>query len=109
KPFLEPRLFQDRNFVIGTSFMFAVGIILLATMALLPPMLQHLMGYPVLTTGYLLAPRGVGTMVSMFLVGRIMGRVDPRLLLVAGLGLAAFSLWEMTGFNANTGSWDIVR
>jgi len=109
QPFLEPRLFRDRNFVVGTSFMFAVGIILLATMALLPPMLQHLMGYPVLTTGYLLAPRGVGTMVSMFLVGRIMGRVDPRLLLVAGLGLAAFSLWEMTGFNTNTGSWDIVR
>ena len=52
-------------------------------MALLPPMLQHLMGYPVLTTGYLLAPRGIGTMVSMFVVGRLMGRIDPRLILLA--------------------------
>jgi DHA2 family multidrug resistance protein len=109
KPFLEPRLFQDRNFVVGTSFMFAVGIILLATMALLPPMLQHLMGFPVLTTGYVLAPRGIGTMISMFFVGRLVGKVDPRLLLLSGLAMAAFSLWEMTGFNANTGVWDIVR
>src|SRR5262245_10506893 len=51
EPFLEPRLFKDRNFVVGTSFMFAVGVILLATMTLLPPMLQHLSGFPVLTTG----------------------------------------------------------
>ena len=48
-------------------------------------------------------------MISMFFVGRLVGKVDPRLLLLSGLGMAAFSLWEMTGFNANTGVWDIVR
>jgi DHA2 family multidrug resistance protein len=109
KPFLEPRLFRDRNFVLGTSFMFVIGIILLATMALLPPMLQQLAGFPVLTTGYVLAPRGVGTMISMFLVGRLVGKVDPRVLLVSGLAMAAFSLWEMTQFNIDVGVWDIVR
>jgi DHA2 family multidrug resistance protein len=109
EPFLEPRLFKDRNFVIGTSFMFVVGIILLATMALLPPMLQQLAGFPVITTGYVLAPRGIGTMVAMFVVGRLVGRFDPRLLLAAGLGLSAFSLWEMTQFNIDVGVWDIVR
>ena len=108
-PFLEPRLFQDRNFVVGTSFMFAVGIILLATMTLLPPMLQQLAGFPVLTTGYVLAPRGIGTMVAMFVVGRLVGKVDARLLLASGLALAAFSLWEMTQFNIDVGVWDIVR
>ncbi|HEY3147354.1 MAG TPA: DHA2 family efflux MFS transporter permease subunit [Dongiaceae bacterium] len=109
KPFLEPRLFKDRNFVTGTSFMFVVGIILLATMALLPPMLQQLAGFPVITTGYVLAPRGIGTMISMFVVGRLVGKVDPRLLLAAGLAMAAFSLWEMTEFNIDVGTWDIVR
>jgi DHA2 family multidrug resistance protein len=108
-PFLEPRLFKDRNFVLGTSFMFVIGIILLATMALLPPMLQYLIGFPVLTTGYVLAPRGVGTMISMFLVGRLMNKVDSRILLTTGLALAAFSLWEMTQFNTDIGTWDIVR
>ena len=109
EPFLEPRLFKDRNFVIGTSFMFVVGIILLATMALLPPMLQQLAGFPVITTGYVLAPRGIGTMIAMFVVGRLVGRFDPRILLAGGLALSAFSLWEMTQFNIDVGVWDIVR
>ena len=62
-----------------------------------------------LTTGYVLAPRGIGTMIAMFVVGRLVGRIDPRLLLISGLGLAAFSLWEMTQFNIDVGVWDIVR
>ena len=49
-------------------------------MALLPPMLQNLMGYPVVTTGLVTAPRGIGTLVAMFLVGRLVGRVDTRLI-----------------------------
>jgi DHA2 family multidrug resistance protein len=109
RPFLDPRLFADRNLVTGLVFIFIVGIVLLATMALLPPFLQHLMGYPVLTTGYVLAPRGIGTMISMFLVGRLMGKVDPRLLILAGLGLTAFSLWEMTGFTTEVPTSLIVR
>ena len=68
-PFLEPALFKDRNFVTGLLFIFIVGIILLATLALLPPFLQNLMGYPVLTAGYVLAPRGIGTMIAMMIVG----------------------------------------
>ena len=56
-PYLPPRLFTDRNFVTGLFFIFVIGIILLATMALLPPMLQQLMGYPSITTGLVLAPR----------------------------------------------------
>ncbi|HEV8390072.1 MAG TPA: EmrB/QacA family drug resistance transporter, partial [Dongiaceae bacterium] len=63
----------------------------------------------VLTTGYVLAPRGIGTMISMFVVGRLVGKVDPRLLLLSGLAMAAFSLWEMTEFNIDVGIWDIVR
>ena len=54
--------------------MFVAGTNMLATMALLPPFLQRLLGYPVLTTGYVLAPRGLGTMLSMFIVGRLVNR-----------------------------------
>ena len=99
RPFLEPGLFADRNFVAGVVFIFIVGIILLATMALLPPYLQQLKGYPVMTTGLILAPRGVGSMVSMMLVGRLMRTtIDPRYLIVTGLLLVAISLWEMSLF-----------
>ncbi|KAA1170597.1 DHA2 family efflux MFS transporter permease subunit [Marinobacter salinexigens] len=101
EPFLEPGLFMDRNLIIGLIFIFIVGVILLATLALLPPYLQNLMGYPVITTGELLAPRGMGSMVAMLMVGRLVNRVDVRLLVGTGLTLTAYSLFEMAQFNLN--------
>jgi len=107
-PFIDPAMLRDRNLLTGLGLIFMVGIILLATMALLPPLLQHLMGYPTVTTGLLLAPRGVGTMVSMLLVGRLVHRIDPRLLILSGLGLTAGSLWWMTGFSLTMDRWPII-
>ena len=72
-----------------------VGVVLFATLALMPPMLQGLMGYPVLAAGLVTAPRGIGTWVSMAVVGRLTGRVDARLLIAIGFGLGAISLWQM--------------
>jgi len=109
RPFIEPGLFKDRNFAVGLFLIFVVGIILLATLALLPPFLQNLMGFPVLTTGYVLAPRGVGTMIAMLLVGRLIGRVDTRLLILTGLLLTALSLWEMAAFTTQVPIWTIVH
>ncbi len=108
-PFIEPALFTDRNFSIGLLFIFNIGVILLATMALLPPFMQNLMGYPVLDVGYLLAPRGVGTMLAMITVGRLSGKVDPRYSILLGLMLTSLSLWDMTHFTADVSAWDIVR
>ena len=108
-PFIEPGLFRDRNFSVGLLFIFIVGIILLATMALLPPFMQHLMGYPVIDVGFLLAPRGIGTMMAMITVGKLSGKIDPRYKIFLGLILTSLSLWEMTHFNLDTNGWDIVR
>jgi len=108
-PFIEPALFTDRNFSVGLLFIFIIGVILLATMALLPPFMQNLMGYPVLDVGYLLAPRGVGTMLAMIMVGRLSGKVDARYSILLGLMLTSLSLWDMTGFTTDVSGWDIVR
>ena len=108
-PFIEPGLFKDRNFAVGLFLIFVVGIVLLATLALLPPFLQNLMGFPVLTTGYVLAPRGVGTMIAMLLVGRLIGRLDTRLLILLGLALTALSLQEMSGFTTDVPVATLVR
>jgi len=108
-PFIEPGLFKDRNFSVGLVFIFIVGVILLATMALLPPFMQNLMGYPVIDVGYLLAPRGVGTMIAMMVVGKLSGKVDARYMIFLGLMLTSLSLWEMTLFNTDIDGWDIVR
>ncbi len=108
-PFIDPHIFKDRNFTIGLCFIFVVGIILLASLALITPYLQNLMGYPVLTAGLVLAPRGMGTMVAMMIVGRIINRVDARVLLGAGLLLTAEVLWEMTYFTPDVSQWTLVR
>ncbi len=108
KPFIDPKMFKDRNFVVGLFFIFVVGIILLATLALLPPFLQNLVGYPVITTGFVLAPRGVGTMTAMFLVGRLINRVDTRWLITAGLLLTSASLHQMAGFTPEVSEATIV-
>ncbi|ACB75504.1 DHA2 family efflux MFS transporter permease subunit [Opitutus terrae] len=99
RPFLDLRLFRDRNFATGMIFIFVVGVILLATLALLTPFLQTLLNYPVMTAGMLLAPRGVGTMLAMIIVGRLVSRVDPRWLVALGLLLTAAALWQMSRFS----------
>jgi DHA2 family multidrug resistance protein len=98
-PFFDRGLARDRNFLTASTFGFFVGILLFSTMALLPPMMQTLMGYPVLTSGLVTMPRGLGSLVAMFIVGRLVGRVDTRLILFAGLALNAVALWQMMHFD----------
>lgn len=108
KPFLDPKMFRDRNFATGLLFIFVIGVILLASLALLPPMLSRIFGYPTITTGLVMAPRGMGTMFSMIVVGRLMNRVDARYLVVLGLLLTAGSLYWMTGFSPQMDSAPII-
>src|SRR5208283_4526072 len=99
RPFISVRIFRDWNFSVALVFMFLIGVILLATLALVTPFIQNLLGYPVLSSGFLLGARGIGTFVAMFLVGRLSGKVDARLLIFIGLVLASSSLWLMVGWS----------
>lgn len=98
QPFIPAHIFTDRNFVSSLALMFVVGIVMLASSALLPPFLQNLGGYSVTDTGFLLAPRGIGTMVAMLFAGRLSLRVDPRFLMGFGMVLMLWSMWEMTSW-----------
>lgn len=106
--FLDYRLLKNGNFLTGLLFIFIVGMVLFATRALTPSLLQGLMGYPAMLAGMVTAPSGLGTMVSMMLVGRLIGKLDTRLLLGTGFALTAFSLWQMSGFNLEMTPWSIV-
>ncbi|MBG1231381.1 DHA2 family efflux MFS transporter permease subunit [Aestuariivirga litoralis] len=106
--FIDPAIFKDKNFSIGLLFIFIIGIILLATMALLPPYLQSLMGYPVIDVGILLAPRGFGTLFAMFAVGRLSGKLDARIMISFGLSMTIISLWMMTNFTTDMSGTRIV-
>ena len=106
--FVKPQLFLDRNFSISMVFIFVIGITYLASLALMTPYLQTLMKYPVTTAGIVMGPRGLGTMVCMFIVGKLIGRVDTRVLLLLGLGLTAWAMYEMTGWIPDISQWTIV-
>ena len=106
--FLSPGLMRDRNFVSGTMFIFVVGIVLLGTMALLPTYLQQWKGYPVMTTGLVLMPRGLGVMFTMWQVHRLMKLMDARLLVIIGLAVVANSLHHMAGFNLQVSERELV-
>ncbi|WP_448190944.1 DHA2 family efflux MFS transporter permease subunit [Azospirillum sp. sgz301742] len=108
-PFVKPGLFLDRNFAVGMLFIFVVGITYLASLALMTPYLQTLMGYPVVTAGLVMGPRGLGTMLCMFLVGKLIGRVDIRWLLSAGLAITGWAMYDMTGWTPDVSQWTIIR
>ncbi|MBK1839156.1 DHA2 family efflux MFS transporter permease subunit [Azospirillum sp. YIM B02556] len=107
--FVKPGLFLDRNFSVGMLFIFIVGVTYLASLALMTPYLQTLMGYPVVTAGIVMGPRGLGTMVCMFLVGKLIGRVDTRWLLLTGLAITAWAMYDMTGWTPDVSQWTIIQ
>ncbi|MFN5083996.1 MAG: DHA2 family efflux MFS transporter permease subunit [Novosphingobium sp.] len=100
QPLFDRGLFANSNFVVAMMISVVIGVVMFATMALLPPMLQHLFGYTVIDTGEALVPRGIGTMISMQLAGWLVRRgVDPRIMITLGFSIAAWSLWDMAGWS----------
>ncbi|MDH7794035.1 MULTISPECIES: DHA2 family efflux MFS transporter permease subunit [unclassified Beijerinckia] len=106
--FVNPRLFLDRNFTLGMLYIFVVGLTYYASMSLMTPYLQTLMGYPVVTAGLVMGPRGLGTMLCMFVVGRLVGKVDIRLLLLTGLLLTAWAMYDMSGWTPAVSQWTVI-
>ncbi|KQV11513.1 MFS transporter [Pseudomonas sp. Root329] len=97
--FLNKRLFNDRNFVLSTVIFFAVGFVLLSTMALTSPMLDEILGYPPDTTGSLTIPRGIGLVGAFLLMGRVPERFDRRLFVAAGVAVVIYANWLMLGYS----------
>jgi DHA2 family multidrug resistance protein len=99
KPFVARELLADGNFITCCVFGFFIGILLYSTLALLPPLMQTLLGYPVAFTGLVSMPRGLGSFIAMFAVGQLMGRMNIKLILTVGLAISAVSLWQMSHYN----------
>lgn len=91
-PFVRPELFADRNFAIGNVIGVAIGLVAFATMPLIVVMMQNLLNYSALHTGLVGLPRGIGTILSILLVTRLMERIDARVLLSVGLVILSSSM-----------------
>ncbi|HET7649623.1 MAG TPA: DHA2 family efflux MFS transporter permease subunit [Gammaproteobacteria bacterium] len=107
-PYVELKLFRDRNYILGNVVGFIIFISLFSIMSLIPPMVQNLLNYPVLITGLVLMPRGIGTMISMLVMGRLANRMDPRINMSAGLAIMALSMYFMSGFDTGIDTWIIT-
>jgi len=107
-PYIRLDCFLDRNFAIGTIFIFVNCIVLFSCLALLPGFLQSLLGYPVFTSGMLLMPRGIGTLAGIIIINRLGHRLDPRLFIGAGFIFMAYSVAMMAEFNLEVGMREIV-
>ena len=108
RPFVNFDLFKDRNFAAACLFMAMIGVSLFGTMALITPFTQNLLGYPILTAGFVLGSRGIGTLVAMMAVGRLLKIVEARTLVFCGLTLTAATLYHMVGFTLDTSTRTIV-
>jgi DHA2 family multidrug resistance protein len=108
-PIVSPKLFRDVNFVVGTFCAALMAMTLMSTLALLTPYLQTMMNYPVLTAGLVLAPRGLGTILSMYAAGRLLSYTSARNLTIIGFLLMIYALNELMHFTTDVSSWSIIR
>jgi DHA2 family multidrug resistance protein len=106
-PVVDLRVLRSWNYASGVLLMTLIGFVLYGSTVLLPIMLQTLLGYPPLQAGIAMAPRGIGAFVMMPLTGLLMGKIDARKLLGAGLVVSSVSTAWLGGLNLQLGYWDI--
>ena len=106
RPFLDPRLFADRNFSVGIVLIFVFGMLNITPMTLLPPLLQGVSGYPDSVIGFVLGARGLGTMAGFFLM-IFANRLDPRAMIVLGFLLQAVAGWQLTQLDVSPSTSDV--
>ncbi len=107
EPIVDLRVFKERTYSTGVFLMTTLGFVLYGSLVLLPIMLQTLLGYPALQAGIAMAPRGVGSLIGMPMVGLLIGKIDARKMVAIGLLGGAFTLIWLGQLNLNAGYWDI--
>jgi len=107
EPVLDLRVLKDRTYSTGVFLMTVLGFVLFGSLVMLPLFLQTVLGYPAMQAGIAMAPRGIGSFIAMPLIGYLMGKLDPRKMVAAGLAIAGITLWRLSSINLNAGYWDI--
>jgi len=107
-PIVQLGILRDRNFAVGLALITVMGAILYASISLLPLFLQTLLNYPALQSGLALSPRGVGALVSMVVVGRLVNRIDPRLLIACGFALLSVATQMLAHLNLDVAMRNVI-
>ncbi len=107
-PIVNLRILTNRNFCAGILLITTLAAVLYGTTAALPIFLQTMMGYPALQSGFALSPRGIAAFITTMLVGRIVGKVPNRILMVIGFVFLAISSFWLGGINLQVSMRDVV-
>jgi DHA2 family multidrug resistance protein len=107
EPVLDLRVLKDRTYSTGVFLMTVLGFVLFGSLVMLPLFLQTVLGYPAMQAGIAMAPRGIGSFLAMPVIGILMGKLDPRKMVAAGLSVAGITLYALSLINLNAGYWDI--
>ena len=99
EPIVHLRILGDRNFAVGTVITTLYSFVLYGITALLPLFLQTLMGYPALDSGLAVSPRGLGSLLSMMVVGTLVNYIDSRILLACGFAIFGYSSLVLSRVN----------
>jgi DHA2 family multidrug resistance protein len=108
EPIVNLRVFLNRNFAVGCALIATVGVVLYGSTALLPLFLQTLLGYPAVESGMAVSPRGIGAIVSMVIVGRLISRLDSRYLIAFGFCVLTISTYMFVGLNLYIAQSNII-
>ncbi len=105
-PIIDLSIFKVRNFAPGTILIFTLGVVLYASLVLLPELVQTLLGYSAMQAGMVMSPGGFGTLLFMPVVGHMVGRRDARYMIIFGMVVLAISLFMMSRYNLQISFWD---
>ncbi|HEY0429857.1 MAG TPA: DHA2 family efflux MFS transporter permease subunit [Pyrinomonadaceae bacterium] len=108
EPIVNLRVFINRNFAVGSAMIACVGVVLYGSTALLPLFLQTLLGYPAVESGLAVSPRGIGSVFSMLIVGRLIGKLDSRYLIAFGFTVLGISTYMFTGITLDIAQTNII-
>ena len=108
EPILDLGVFADRNFATGSVFVMMVGLGLYSSMLLVALYTQKLLAYDAWNSGAVLGPGGVGNLISLVIAGRLVTRMDQRLLVALGCAINAVSLYMMSHSTLTTDYWSLV-
>ncbi len=108
RPYVDLRIFRDRNYVVGVSLIFMFGICVFSSLFVLPLFLQNVQDYPVLSTGWLVSTRGLGTLVAMIITGILTDRLPPKYLIFTGIAIVVVSNVMMVGWNADVSAYTVT-
>jgi MFS transporter, DHA2 family, multidrug resistance protein len=108
EPILDLGVYRDRNFAAASVIMVFVMFGFFSSMVLLALFTQKVLGYDAWTSGLVLAPGGVGNLLSLVIAGRLINRMDQRILLFLGCMLNAWAAWNMSVLTSNVDYWALA-